>query len=195
MNKKTFLVLVLTLFTSGICYADSFRVATDLRELVQDAELIVMGKLDEVLDSYSFHGYQGNAPLLNARDDSDVPVRISLPATDYLIKVNKILKPAKRKGLKSIVLRMVGQKVESVDKFNQEIAKQPGRVKKQLFFLNSNPDGTYGVSTVASIMHFKQDADEEQLVYKVGKDTYTLSGVPGHAKKALAEILRLADIQ
>ena len=88
---------------------------------------------------------------------------------------------------------MVGQKVESVAKFNQEINKQPGRVKKQLFFLYSNPDGTYGVSTVASIMHFKQEKDEEQLVYTFGKDTHVLSGAPDHAKKkVLAEISRLA---
>jgi len=190
MIKKFFLVLIFALFITGICHADSFRIATDLQELVQDAELIVVGKLEKIIDSYPFYGYQNNVSLL---DVPDVPLRISLPATDYLIKVNKVLKPTKQKDLKYIVLRMVGQKVESVHKFNQEIDKQPKRVKKQLFFLNSNPDGTYGVSTVASIMYFKKDADEEQLVYKFGKDTRILTGVPSHSKKALAEISRLAN--
>jgi hypothetical protein len=137
--------------------------------------------------------YASYSPVLNALDQ-DTPLKLSLPATDYLITVTRILKS--RQGVRpdSLVLRMVPRKVEQIDIFNQTVRAHPERVEKQVFFLKRNPDGSYGPPTLDGIMRFQRDARTggEQLVYTFGQETRVLPGAQGQAQNILGEIARLS---
>lgn len=189
-NKVFFLFLLLSLNGS---YASSFRIPANLEELASGSELIVVGKISKIIGSYTFYGYDNEAPVLPFLDQN-TPIKIGLPTTDYLIKVDRLIKPSKQKDkTKQLVLRMVGQNVLEIDKLNQEITARPDIVKKQLFFLNANPDGTYGASTIASIMLFKtmKDLPDEHLIYQVEGEDRVLSGTQLNAESTLTKIEQL----
>lgn len=179
------------LLTVATVHAAEVRISPDLESLVQDADLIVEGKIEKVIDSYPFYGYKDYASVLKELD-KDAPLKLSVPATDYLIKVNRVLKSPEKSHPVHLVLRMLFQEIPRVEQVNQNIRSEPGRVKKQLLFLKRNPDGSYSAGGPERLMYFGQNANGEHLAYRFEQLEHVLPGTQGLAQDVLTEITRMA---
>jgi len=141
-----------------------------LEKLVETSDLIVIGKVKEILDNRIFYGYQDSAEEL-ARLDKQTPIPLGVYKTDFLLKVSQFIKGRYLvEDRKKIVLRITSpNKLANLDSIKDGMKKNPGKIHKQVFFLRKNPDQTYSLNSLMGAMFFKKTLSKDQAGKHVDK--------------------------
>jgi len=194
--KKLVAILVCLMLSNTLWSQSLPPQPTSMEALVEFSDLIIIGKLKSIVDSRKFYGYQENADELE-RIDALSSLEIGIPIVDYELKINQILK-GQDIG-QAIIIRNTNDYVADVKETNKFLTHD-AKIRKQVFFLNENPDGlTYGVNSVMGIMDFKKVekkgahstkslSSEELVYYSKGKE-YVPFGIKTSADETLQSIV------
>lgn len=138
--------------------------------LVRSSDLIVVGKVGEVVNTEIFYGYGPEAEEL-ASQDKETSANLGLPVVDYEIVVEQVIMTnsnTEQNG--TILLRIAGApEPENRDSNFIEVGT------RKLLFLTANPDGTYGIS---SFMHL-MSIEAESVTYYFEGEKRTPFGLTG----------------
>lgn len=169
---------IVGLFLMAICfsygYATTFPgMPSGLDDYIRTSDIIVIGRIGEVLKVHTFYGYQESAAELEERDASS-PISLGLPMVDYEILVEEVIETDgyyTGTDTQPLTLRVV----RSSDDISSEstIGQDSGLF---VFFLSRNPDDeTYGFYTFAHKVRI-EERDGQPKYYFEGELYDVLSG-------------------
>jgi len=167
-----------------------------LEKLVETSDLIVVGKVKEILDNSIFYGYQDSAEEL-ARLDKQTPIPLGIYKTDFLLKVSQFIKGRYIvEDRKKIVLRITSpNKLARFKSIKNKMKEKPGKIHKQVFFLRKNPDNTYSINSIMGAMYFKNTPNKapagnptERIIVKFNGKEYIPYGIDVDAEEFLGAI-------
>lgn len=121
---------------------------TQLQDLVNHADLIIIGTITTITQEGYFQGYDENGnfkPAAHFAYSEEAPVNPNIPFVDYAINVEQvILNDGTIKINQPVIVRATGINVNN-EKQNKPQNELASLGERRLFFLSQNPDGeTYG---------------------------------------------------
>lgn len=191
LNLSAFFIFAFLLICKPVSAAIDFsKPPESLEELVRTSDVILTGRLDEIIDNSLFYGYQKSAEELR-KLDQQTPMQIGIYKTDFRLKVNKTLKGDVDE--KSMVVRVSSPKIIDINESNINMKKNKNKIKKQVFFLRKNPDNTYSINTIMGVLLFKKTIndkgiEEEKIVFKSNNKDIIPFGKDYDAQSFLDEI-------
>ncbi len=191
----TWLVLTSTLmFQTVFAEVEFSPPPNSLQELIDSSDLIIVGKIKDILDNSEFHGYQDNAAELKETTKM-LNISLGIYKTDLLIQVNRVLKADSTAKDNKVVLRLITPQLMNFDSIRNNTKNNHDKVSKQVFFLRKNPDGvTYSINTVMGALHFKSvsGSTDEKVIFKFDGKEQPPFGMDMSAQLFLNEVERTA---
>ncbi len=142
----------------------------DINELVNQSDLIVVGRIGAIVDKRKFYGYQASASWLEEKD-AETPFSLSVPIVDFEIQVKQIIRDDinfPHKHNYKFILRIIQN---HDDLFTQKsIAERKGNM---ILFLTRNPDNkTYGFYSPMHRVRF--DNLDQEIYFSYQNNSYKL---------------------
>lgn len=142
--------------TNAETYSDTMipnPLPDNIEHLVKSADIIIVGKVGDVVNTEIFYGYGPEAEELSKQDE-ETSALLGLPIVDYEITVEEVILGTNDLEKNSTILfRMPGaSEPENRDTDFIEEGQQ------KLLFLTANPDGTYGISSFMHLMSIEGEA-------------------------------------
>jgi hypothetical protein len=130
-----------------------------MEELASGADLIIVGRVGQVVNQGTFYGYDTGAKK-RAMLDKSSPTSLGIPITDYEIDIERVLlDDGTVSSGKPVILRIL-------ENFQASSPSIPKTGARRLFFLTHNPDhATYGISSLLNQI----DIERPAAVYYNGK--------------------------
>lgn len=185
--QKFVFILLLSLSFSLLAVTYN-KLPRDIDDLIQSADIIVIGNIGEVIDKKLFYGYQDGADLL-AEQEQVTPFTLGLPLVDYKINVQEVIRSGNEiKDAHDIIFRTF----EDHDEMLSVSSIKEGNGKK-ILFLTKNPDNeTYGI---ISLIH-KIDLEKAngEISYSFENKDYEVPFAPKVSPDDLSMKLRQKQI-
>jgi hypothetical protein len=125
-----------------------FPMPRNLTDLIDNADVIVIGTVGKIVDEGAFEGYDQDGNFIRSTDFDPDNLSIddtALPFVDYVIQVEKVIKDdGTIKSNRPVILRMPGNRTGKIPTDSEYPMSAPG--DHHLFFLSRNPDRkSYGL--------------------------------------------------